>query len=73
MANLLPTPVAAVLGIVPAVLDGVRRLPGRAVQLPVIAVSKARIGKSERKAKARVLIRRRSRSAVGISAAVTDV
>ena len=37
------------------------------------AVSKARIGNSERKAKTSVLIRRRSRSAVGISAAVTDV
>ena len=41
MANLLPTPVAAVLGLVPTVLDGVRRLPGRAIQLPVIAVSNA--------------------------------
>ncbi len=41
MANLLPTPVAAVLGIVPAVLEGVRRLPGRAIQIPVIAVSNA--------------------------------
>ena len=41
MANLLPTPVNAVLGLVPAVLDGVRRLPGRAIQLPVIAVSNA--------------------------------
>lgn len=38
---LLPTPVAAVLGIVPTVVAGVRALPGRAVQLPVLAVSSA--------------------------------
>ena len=41
MANLLPTPVAAVLGLVPTFFEGVRRLPGRAVQLPVLAVSSA--------------------------------
>jgi hypothetical protein len=37
----VPTPVAAALGLVPAVLDGARRLPGRAVQLPVLALSSA--------------------------------
>ncbi|CAN5118296.1 hypothetical protein BH24ACT10_BH24ACT10_04820 [soil metagenome] len=41
MPSPVPTPVAAVLGIVPAVLEGVRRLPGKAVQLPVYAVSHA--------------------------------
>lgn len=35
----IPTPVAAALGIVPTVLDGARRLPGKAVVLPVLAVS----------------------------------
>ena len=40
-SQLLPTPVAAVIGIVPAVVAGVRALPGRAVQLPVLAVSNA--------------------------------
>lgn len=37
----VPTPVAAAIGLVPTVLDGVRRLPGKAVQLPVLAVSHA--------------------------------
>jgi hypothetical protein len=37
----VPTPVAAALGLVPAALDGVRSLPGKAVQLPVLAVSSA--------------------------------
>ena len=37
----LPAPVAAALGLVPTVLDGVRRLPGRAATLPVLAVSSA--------------------------------
>jgi hypothetical protein len=41
MANPVPTPVAAALGLVPTVLDGVRRLPSKAVQVPVIAVSTA--------------------------------
>lgn len=41
MPSHVPTPVAAALGIVPAVLDGVRHLPGRAVQLPVFALSTA--------------------------------
>ena len=44
MASSLPTPVAAALGLVPAVLEGVRRLPGKAVQLPVLAVSSALTG-----------------------------
>lgn len=41
MPRPVPTPVAAALGLVPAVLGGVRRLPGKAVQLPVLAVSSA--------------------------------
>src|SRR5689334_11522080 len=39
MASPVPKPVSAALGLVPSVLHGVRRLPGKAVQLPVIAVS----------------------------------
>ena len=41
MPKSVPTPVAAALGLVPTVLDGARRLPGKAVQLPVLAVSSA--------------------------------
>lgn len=41
MASPVPKNVAAVLGLVPAVLGGVRRLPGKAVQLPVIALGSA--------------------------------
>ena len=41
MASQLPSPVAAALGLVPAVLSGVRALPAKAVQLPVLAVSSA--------------------------------
>ncbi|TBR17511.1 MAG: hypothetical protein EPO57_09070 [Chitinophagaceae bacterium] len=41
MPSPVPTPVAAALGLVPTVLDGVRNLPGKAVQLPVYAVSHA--------------------------------
>ena len=41
MANPVPKNVAAVLGLVPAVLGGVRRLPAKAVQLPVIAIGSA--------------------------------
>ena len=41
MPSPVPTPVAAALGIVPTVLDGVRRLPGKAVQLPLYAMSHA--------------------------------
>ena len=41
MPKPVPTPVAAAIGIVPAVVDAVRALPGKAVQLPVIAVSSA--------------------------------
>jgi hypothetical protein len=37
----VPSPVAAALGIVPAVVDSAKRLPGKAVQLPVLAVSTA--------------------------------
>jgi hypothetical protein len=44
MASPVPKPVSACLGLVPTVLDGVRRLPGKAVQLPVIAVSSALAG-----------------------------
>ena len=39
MPSPVPTPVAAVIGLVPAVLCGVRALPTKAVQLPVFAVS----------------------------------
>lgn len=41
MPSPVPTPVAAALGLVPTVLDGVRSLPAKAVQLPVYAVSHA--------------------------------
>ena len=41
MPKPVPTPLAAALGLVPTVLDGARRLPGKAVQLPVLAVSSA--------------------------------
>jgi len=41
MPQSVPTPLAAALGLVPTVLGGVRRLPGKAVQLPVIAVGSA--------------------------------
>ena len=44
MPSPVKTPVAAVLGLVPTVFDGVRRLPGKAVQLPVYAVSHALTG-----------------------------
>ena len=44
MPSSIPTPLAAALGLVPTVLGGVRRLPGRAVQLPVLAVSSALSG-----------------------------
>jgi hypothetical protein len=37
----VPTPVAAAIGIVPTVLDGLKNLPGKAVQIPVLAVSSA--------------------------------
>ena len=37
----VPTPVAAVLGLVPTVLDGIRALPAKAIQLPIFAVSGA--------------------------------
>ena len=41
MPSPIPTPVAAAIGIVPTVLSGVRALPGKAVQLPVLALSSA--------------------------------
>ena len=41
MPSPVPTPVAAAIGLVPTVLDRVRRLPGKAVQLPVVAVGSA--------------------------------
>ena len=44
MASSVPKPVTAALGLVPTVLGGVRRLPTKAVQLPVIAVSSALTG-----------------------------
>jgi hypothetical protein len=39
VSSSLPTPVAAALGVVPPVLDGAKRVPGRLVQLPILAVS----------------------------------
>lgn len=39
MPSPVPTPVAAAIGSVPVVVAHARRLPGKAVQLPVIAVS----------------------------------
>lgn len=44
MPSSVPTPVAAALGMVPTVLGGVRRLPGKAVQLPILALSSALTG-----------------------------
>ncbi|HVM27567.1 MAG TPA: hypothetical protein VM433_07835 [Mycobacteriales bacterium] len=44
MPSPVPTPVAAALGLVPTVLDGVRRLPGKAISLPIVAVSSALAG-----------------------------
>jgi hypothetical protein len=44
MASPVPKNVAAALGLVPAVLGGVRRLPGKAVALPVMAVGTALAG-----------------------------
>ena len=44
MANAVPKNVAAVIGLVPTVLTGARRLPGKAVQLPVLAVGTALTG-----------------------------
>ena len=41
MPKTVPTPVAAVLGIAPTVVDSVKRIPGKAVQIPVLAVSSA--------------------------------
>ncbi len=41
MSRSLPTPVAVAIGLVPATLDGVKRLPVKAVQLPVLALSSA--------------------------------
>lgn len=41
MSEHVPTPVAAALGLVTTVLDGARRLPGKAVMFPVLAVSSA--------------------------------
>ncbi len=44
MANLLPTPVAAALGLGATFVTTVLRLPGRTVRLPVVAVSSALSG-----------------------------
>lgn len=41
MSKSVPTPVAAVLGIVPTVVDSARKLPGKMVQIPVLAISTA--------------------------------
>ena len=37
--TVVPTPVAAVVGLVPTVLSGVRRLPARALRLPTLALN----------------------------------
>ena len=39
MSSSLPTPLAAALGVVPTMLDRAKRVPGRLVQLPILAVS----------------------------------
>jgi hypothetical protein len=39
--NTLPTPVAAALGVIPTAIDTARRVPGKVVQLPVLAISTA--------------------------------
>lgn len=44
MSKTVPSPVSAALGLVPTVLGGVRRLPTKAVQLPVLALSSALTG-----------------------------
>ena len=44
MATPVPKNVAAAIGLVPTVLGGVRRLPAKAIQLPVIAVGSALAG-----------------------------
>jgi hypothetical protein len=44
MATPVPKNVAAAIGLVPTVLGGVRRLPAKAVQLPVMAVGSALAG-----------------------------
>ena len=44
MATPVPKNVAAAIGLVPTVLGGVRRLPAKAVQLPVMAVGTALTG-----------------------------
>ncbi len=41
MSKNVPTPVAAAIGIVPTVLDSARRIPGKVVQIPVLAISTA--------------------------------
>jgi hypothetical protein len=37
----VPTPLAAALGLLPTILDSARRIPGKAAQIPVLAVSTA--------------------------------
>jgi hypothetical protein len=39
--NTLPTPVAAALGLLPTAIDSAKRVPGKVVQLPVLAISTA--------------------------------
>ena len=41
MPATVPTPVAAVIGLVPTLFDGARRLPGKALSLPIVAISSA--------------------------------
>ena len=44
MPKTVPTPVSVVIGLVPAVVDRVRRIPTKAVQLPILALSSAMTG-----------------------------
>lgn len=44
MPSTIPKQVAAALGLLPSALDAVRRIPGRAVQLPVLAIGSALSG-----------------------------
>ena len=39
MSSSMPTPLAAALGVVPTVLDRAKRVPGRLIQLPILAVT----------------------------------
>ncbi len=79
MPSPLPSPVAAALGIVPAALDGVRRLPGRAVQLPIrvvthslTTVAHAKQGYDDLAERGERLVARLRGDASGLAADVAD-